>query len=454
MSERSSNKKKGKRNFITPEISVKSEQERSGSKAATRLLTPHRETYEEDKEGDQLREGTEIATSRQTRAQIEAETEELRGSSTSMEQKLEQLINIVASNSFVIQQLSEQMSSFDDRLRTLEVSSKLSKGLGYTTPRKSKKQKTGVLQRVQDSIRKQDWRTLAQDVSSGEDSEHNSDDEEEDETQTSSEEEEEEEEEDTEDNSIGDNKSLNRKARDSAKKISSKLPSVFKDLDKSRDNAKSTVVTVNRQEKDCTVRIENFTLSHVSRAMMKIMDFQDKEGTAVNMTKVLTNACKEHLKLVYNVTADDLRTMPLSKLFSVLAKQTKIYSKITFYSELKEALSNVKLMEWHLVNTDNHELFYFQQLNLVHKFTIIFRLMLLENGDYCPSCNDKPNGLIYLFKSYHARDYWSHLWAGMSQRYTKLDIFIEEYKEKAHEQYRLSIGLKDIPYSGMHQGEL
>ena len=42
----------------------------------------------------------------------------------------------------------------------------------------------------------------------------------------------------------------------------------------------------------------------------------------------------------------------------------------------------------------------------------------------------------------------------MSQRYTKLDIFIEEYKEKAHEQYRLSIGLKDIPYSGMHQGEL
>ena len=410
------------------------EQERSGGKAATGQLATHHESHDEE----QLKEDESTDAHSQSQPYVEERLKE----ATTMEEKMEQLMSIVTQTSYAVNQLTDQMLYVDDRLRTLEVSRKLSKGAGYYTPKKEKKQPS-VLYSVQHSSLKRDWRTLGKEGNAS--SEEGSDDEEE--------EEEEEEESITSSTKrtlremLDNNKSKDSHSVDLNSVKYDRVPSVFRELDKSRENAKSTVVTINRQEKECNVRIENFTLSHVSKAMMKIMDFQDKEGTAVNMTKVLTNACKEHLKLVYNVTADDLKTMPLSKLFSVLAKQTKIYSKITFYSELKEALSNVKLMDWHLVNTDNHELFYFQQLNLVHEFNTIFRLMLLENSNYCPPCNDKPNGLIFLFKNYHARDYWSHLWSGMTQRYKRIDVFMEEYKEKAYEQYCLSLGLKDIPYS-------
>ena len=127
------------------------EQERSGGKAATGQLATHHETHDEE----QLKEDESTDAHSQPQPYF---VEGLKAA-TSMEEKMEQLISIVTSTSCMVNQLSNQMLYVDDRLRTLEVSRTLSKGAGYYTPRKKKKQPS-VLFSVQHSCLKRDWRTL------------------------------------------------------------------------------------------------------------------------------------------------------------------------------------------------------------------------------------------------------------------------------------------------------
>ena len=130
----------------------RTEQERSGGKAATGLLATYHERHDDEQQIE------DESTGAQSQSQP---FEEGLKSATTLEQKMEKLINIVTSNSHVVHQLSDQMSSFDDRLRTLEVSRRLSKGSGYYTPKKAKR-KPSVLFSVHNSSLKRDWRTLEQ----------------------------------------------------------------------------------------------------------------------------------------------------------------------------------------------------------------------------------------------------------------------------------------------------
>lgn len=116
---------------------------------------------------------------------------------------------------------------------------------------------------------------------------------------------------------------------------------------------------VMRKEKDCTVRITNFQLSSVSKAIKEIIDFQEEENTKVNMTKVISRPLKHHLKTRYNISTDKLADMALDELIQIIALETKVYSTTSFYKELKAALSHVKIMEWKYVNPMNHQAFYF-----------------------------------------------------------------------------------------------
>lgn len=224
------------------------------------------------------------------------------------------------------------------------------------------------------------------------------------------------------------------------------LGKLFRNLDLSEKIAAKTVVNVTRVEKECNVKIEKFNLSTVCRAMKKIMEFQERENTVVNMAKVLSPSVKQHLRINNSVKTGDLTEMSMSTLFSVLAKQTRVHSKVQFYSELKDALSHIQLIEWDKITPANHETYYFQQLNLVEDFNIVLKIMLQENKEFCPAVNDKENGLIRLFRSFHSYGYWKYLWSGMKQRYRRMEDFTDEYQDKALEQYQLSTALKEIPY--------
>jgi hypothetical protein len=222
---------------------------------------------------------------------------------------------------------------------------------------------------------------------------------------------------------------------------------LFRSLDVSQQSVSKTVVNITRVEKECNVRITDFSLAKVCKAIKSIMEFQEREGTLVNMSKVLDVSCKQHLRVRYGIETSDLSTMELSTLFSVIAMETKVHSKVEFYDALKEAMGQQQLMDWAKVSPSNHEAYYFQQLKLVDDFMTLFRIMLQENKAWCPAITDKEGGLIRLFKSFHAYAYWKHLWTSMGQRYRNMQEFIDEYLEKILEQYQLSQAFKSVPYA-------
>ena len=355
--------------------------------------------------------------------------------------------------------LTDNISYISKRVDDLEVTRNLSGTGAFSTPKpKRKKEKhkkerrtsMSLMDSVVRSSAKMNWRTIQKDNEElAEDEQENykpgsnpddpdpgsSDDDDGDSSNSKS------------DSSDDDDNADNVLNNSSTKgKFKSPLGHLFRSLDASQKSASRTVVNVTRVEKECSVRITDFALNNVCRAMKSIIEFQERENTEVKMTKVLSTSCKKHLRIKYNVLSGDLIDMNMSTLFSIIAKETRVHSRVQFYSELKKALSHTHLMEWDKVNSNNHEVFYFQQLNLAEDFMLVLRIMLQENKHECPKVNDKENGLIRLFRSFHSYDYWKYIWCGMKQHYSKMQDFIDEYLDKAMQQYQLSQALKEIPY--------
>ena len=361
-----------------------------------------------------------------------------------------ELASILNSIFDAISDLKEDVSGIRDRVDALESPRKnlyKSREFGMESPRKSnhapnrRTTPPSISAMMARSSKKQDWRTIVK----------GNPDDKGDPSDSSSSEGEPESGEDTRKTRKSPPKA---KAKDSdsesseqPQKTKNPLGQLLSNLDDTAKSAARTVVNVTRVEKECTVRITDFSLAKVCRAMKSIIEFQERENTPVKMTRVLSEACKGHLNNKYSITSSDLLTMPLSSLFSIMAKETKVLSKVQFYNELKQALSFVSLMEWEKVGPSNHETYYFQQLNLAKDFMLVLRLMLEENKELCPKVEDKENGLIRLFKSFHSYSYWKYLWPTMSNhRYKTMKVFMDEYLEKALDQYTLSQSYKAMPY--------
>lgn len=101
-------------------------------------------------------------------------------------------------------------------------------------------------------------------------------------------------------------------------------------------------VMIMRKEKDCYITINKFQLSKVTKAIRDILDFQEEEETTVRIQKVLSRNLKEPLRLVYNITHADLARMDMADLFQIIARETRAFSTIAFYNELRDSLTHVK----------------------------------------------------------------------------------------------------------------
>ena len=356
------------------------------------------------------------------------------------------------------QSLSQEIRGLADRVTSLETRRNLNEEEGFNTPdrnhggsdSKAKRSKS-LLASVANSAVRKDWRDimradnqLGDNPSASSGSSSSSSD-------SSSDSSSEEEEKPTTTRRAKERRSRGKAAKKDKKKAGrhskQNLGYLFKSIEASEKHASNTVVSITRTEKECKVNIDNFSLGHVCKAMKTIMEFQEREGTLVNMSKVLSRSCKNHLRIMYNIQSTDLPTIGMSTLFSVIAKETKVHSKVQFYNELKSALGNIRLMEWEKVNPNNHEEYYFQQLKLTDEFMMLLRIMLQENKVFCPSINDKENGLIRLFRTFHSYSYWKYIWAGMKQKYRNMQEFIDEYSDKAMQQYQLSLATREIPYA-------
>ena len=115
---------------------------------------------------------------------------------------------------------------------------------------------------------------------------------------------------------------------------------IFRELQSSTETSAVHPVMIMRKEKECNITIERFQLSKVAKAIRDILDFQEEEETTVRIQKVLSRKLKEHLRLIYNITHADLAKMDMADLFQIIARETRVYSTVAFYNELKDSLAH------------------------------------------------------------------------------------------------------------------
>ena len=259
------------------------------------------------------------------------------------------------------------------------------------------------------------------------------------------------EDEDLDEESFPANISSSRRASESRESIeTSRAPrgKLFQDMRDNHDIPKRTV-QVTRVEKDCPVKITNFRLGSVAKAMRDILDFQEEEETTVRMTKVLSKGMKAHLLAKYDITGATLQSMKIDELFHIIARETQVYSTTSFYQALQEALGQSRVMDWNQVTPVNHETFYFQQLKLISDFGRVLKIMLVKNRDYCPRIDFKEFGLIRLFKEINDKTYVKYCCADLTKTsYKTMDDFFDEYTEIAMGHYQLSLATRELPYAG------
>ena len=224
-----------------------------------------------------------------------------------------------------------------------------------------------------------------------------------------------------------------------------KSPSKYKVTNdvKASLEATTTQVVVTRQEKECKVRINEFT-----RAIKNIIDFQEIEDTKVNMMKVLSDGIKRHLKNRYALRNEQLKQLGPDQLLMLVSRETNVYNVQEFYRELKSALQHINATEWDEVDVHNFKDFYFEQLRIIEDFERILKLKLINNKLTCPKVVDKEYGLIRLFKEVGSTEFIKSILPQMEKReYNTMTDFFKEFTEILEEYYRVSILSKAIPFA-------
>ena len=228
------------------------------------------------------------------------------------------------------------------------------------------------------------------------------------------------------------------------------IPQVLRDVRDNTRGASQQQVLVMRKEKECKVRITSLRLGVVAKAMKEIMEFQEREQTVVRMMQVLSSPLKAHLKHTYKIPSDTLQDMSIDSLFNIIGHETKVLGKTAFYNELKNALVYFKTsLEWKNVNLRNHEKFYMQQLGFSEDFRRLLKIMLLHNKSKCPAVNIKKNGLVRLYSEFNDSSYFQYILYDQigKTEFKNVDDFLKSYLEAVQGHFKVSMLLREVPYS-------
>lgn len=218
-----------------------------------------------------------------------------------------------------------------------------------------------------------------------------------------------------------------------------------------RISAAGPMVMKVESAKECPIRIKRLQLSVSAAAIQAIIDFQNTHEQTVRIQKVLEPNVKDHLRLAYSLSNEEISKMTTDDLIQIIAYETRVQSIPSFYEELNAAIT-VSVPEWSKVNAVTHETFYYQQLKLIGQFRSMLGVMLFSNKKYCPRADNKPYGLITMFKFKNDRNYMKFAMAEMTRdKWDTMTQFLDEFGEVCLRHYNTSKVARELPYTENEQ---
>lgn len=230
--------------------------------------------------------------------------------------------------------------------------------------------------------------------------------------------------------------------------------SIFqKNIEETSVLAERHSVVIQRQTPNHShIYLTSTDLAEYAQFVNKWFDWEIQHGIKLEPALIVSRNVRNQLMYNNGKTETDFNSLTPSAFCSLMAMETKVFSKVQFAETLKYAMRAVKCLYWDNVRPSTHEKFFQGILRRQKQFLRTFQIMMEANKNYCPDLEVKDFGLAKIFLDTIDRNYNKYILAEIpkvkSYNFRKLSDFLDAYVAKAKEHFEASRSIRLVPYTG------
>lgn len=213
-----------------------------------------------------------------------------------------------------------------------------------------------------------------------------------------------------------------------------------------------TVVVQRQTPNHSDIFLNSTDLAEYANFVNKWFDWEIRHGIKLEPALIVSKNVRNQLMFNNGKTETDFNALTPSDFCSLMAKETRVYSKVQFAETFRNAMRNIRVLAWDKVRPSSHERFFQGILRRQKIFLRTFQILMEANKTACPTLEGKEFGLAQIFLDLFDKEYNKYILAEIPKvkdfNYKKLNDFVDAYVAKANEHFEASRVIKLVPYQG------
>lgn len=226
-----------------------------------------------------------------------------------------------------------------------------------------------------------------------------------------------------------------------------------RNVDETATLAERHAVIVQRQTPShAHVFLSSTDLSEYAQFVNKWFDWEIQHGIKLEPALIVSKNVRNQLMYNNNKSDTDFNSLTPSAFCSLMAKETRVFSKVHFSETFKHAMRDTKVLLWDNVRPNTHEKFFQGILRRQKIFLRTFQILMEANKEHCPNLEGKEFGLAQVFLDLIDKNYNKYILAEIPKikdaNYSKLDKFVDAYVAQAKIHFEAGRAIRLVPYGG------
>jgi hypothetical protein len=247
--------------------------------------------------------------------------------------------------------------------------------------------------------------------------------------------------------------STNKEKKSSNADKSRKKSMFQRNVDETSTLSERHTVVVQRQTPNHShIYLQSTDLGEYAQFVNKWFDWEIQHGIKLEPALIVARNVRNQLMYNNDKSETDFNSLTPTTFCSMMAQETKVFSKVQFAETLRNAMRDVKVLFWDNVRPSTHEKFFQGILRRQKLFLRTFQIMMEANKIYCPELEGKEFGLGQIFLDSIDRNYNKYILAEIPKvkdyNYKKLEDFLDAYVTKAKSHFEVSRSVRMVPYGG------
>lgn len=193
-------------------------------------------------------------------------------------------------------------------------------------------------------------------------------------------------------------------------------------------------------------------LAEYAQFVNRWFDWEIQHGIKLEPALIVSRNVRNQIMYNNDKTDTDFNSLTPAEFCSLMAKETKVFSKVHFAETLKLANRDIKVLMWDSVRPNTHERFFQGILRRQKMFTRTFQILMEANKLFCPALEGKEFGLAQIFLDLIDKNYSKYILAEIpkikNQNYAKLSDFVDAYVAQAKKHFEAGRAIRLVPYGG------